>query len=322
MSAEPKAYAGVDLGGTKIQVAVVSADSEVLGQARHPTPQQGGPEAVVDAIAISVREAAAAAGIEPSALKGIGVGSPGLVDAGEGTVEDARNIHSWGEQKFPLANALQKELGPPVKLGNDVEAAVLAEDKIGAGKPHRSFLGVFWGTGVGGAIVLDGKMWLGRGNAGEIGHMVIRTDGRRCGCGRRGCMEAYAGRACMEAHARKLVKEGHETDLFKIMEERGRDRLTSGIWARALKHDDKLAKKLIDEALEALGAGIASAINLIDVEAVVIGGGLGTRFGDPYVKRIAQAMQPHLFKDDRPPAVVAAALGDLGGAIGASMLTA
>jgi glucokinase len=133
-------------------------------------------------------------------------------------------------------------------------------------------------------------------------------------------MEAYAGRGAMEHRARKLHEEGKKTKLFEIMEERGRDRLTSGIWERALEHDDDLAKELIDEALVALGAGVASAVNLLDIEAVILGGGLGVRFGDPYVEKIAKHMHPHLFVDERPPAMHVASLGDLGGAIGASLL--
>jgi glucokinase len=133
-------------------------------------------------------------------------------------------------------------------------------------------------------------------------------------------MEAYAGRMAMEIRARKLVGKGAKTDLFTLMESHGRTRLTSAIWAHALERRDKLATELIDRAIAALGAGIASAINLLDVEAVVIGGGLGVRFGQPYADRIAEAMMPHLFNDGRPPAVHVAALGDLGGAIGAALL--
>jgi glucokinase len=133
-------------------------------------------------------------------------------------------------------------------------------------------------------------------------------------------MEAYAGRLAMERHVHKLQQEGSKTDLFKLMEERGRTRLTSGIWARALEHGDELAIHVLDRAVRALGAGIASAINLLDVEGVIIGGGLGIRLGHPYAKRIAEAMQPHLFSDSRPPHVHVAALGDLGGAIGAALL--
>jgi glucokinase len=237
----------------------------------------------------------------------------------EGTVANARNLPDW-EEPYPLRDTLAEALGVEVRLGNDVQVATDAEFALGAGRPYTSILGVFWGTGVGGGIVLEGKPWLGRSAAGEIGHMVVRLDGRRCPCGRRGCMEAYAGRLALERRARKLQGEGRETQLFEIMEKRGRDRLTSGVWARALKAGDPVASELVDDAVAAIGAGIASAVNLLDVEAVTIGGGMGLRLGEPYVRRIRSAMTPHLFVDDKPPAVHLAALGDLGGAIGASLL--
>jgi glucokinase len=134
-------------------------------------------------------------------------------------------------------------------------------------------------------------------------------------------MEAYAGRAAMEGHVRKLHEEqGRKTDLFKLMKEHDRARLTSGIWARALAQGDKLAIQTLERAVRALGAGVASVVNVLDVEGVIIGGGLGIRLGHPFAKRIADAMQPHLFADSRPPHVHVAALGDLGGAIGAAVL--
>jgi glucokinase len=133
-------------------------------------------------------------------------------------------------------------------------------------------------------------------------------------------MEAYAGRAAMEARARRRHEKGTATDLFKLMKEHGRTKLTSAVWAKALEREDKLATELIDEAVEALGAGIASAQNLLDVEAIVIGGGLGVRLGEPFVKRIRQAMAPHLFNDNNWPEVLPAGLGDLGGALGAALL--
>jgi glucokinase len=310
---------GIDLGGTKIQAAIVSPGGEVLGDARHATPTEGGPQDVADEIAAALAEAAEKAGFEPDSLAGIGVGSPGDSDEDTGVVSEARNLPGW-KGSFPLGETLSEALGAPVRIANDVDVATNAEFKLGAGKPYDSILGVFWGTGVGGGLILDGKRWLRRGAAGEIGHMVVKIDGRKCTCGRRGCMEAYAGRGPMEIRARHLVEKGHKTKLFEIMEERGRDRLTSGIWERALDHGDKLAEELMDEALDALGAGVASAVNLLDVEAVIIGGGLGIRFGETGAKKIAERMQPHLFVDDRPPAIEVAALGDLGGAIGASLL--
>jgi glucokinase len=310
---------GIDLGGTKIQAVIVDSDHEVRGQTRVPTPTTGGPSDVAAAMAGALTEAAEAAGVQTAELEGVGVGSPGDVDGQQGTVTSARNLPDW-EGSFPLADELSKALGTRVALGNDVQVATDAEALLGAGRPYRSLLGVFWGTGVGGGIVLDGKPWIGRDAAGEIGHVVVRTGGALCGCGRRGCMEAYAGRASMEARARRRANKGEKTVLFKIMEERGRTRLTSGVWARALDRGDPLARNLIDRAVRALGAGVASTQNVLDVDAIIVGGGLGLRLGEPYVERIREAMKPHLFADDHPPAVELAALGDLGGAIGASLL--
>ena len=312
---------GIDLGGTKIQAVVVADGGDVLGSSRMPTPTTGGPPDVAATMAAAIRDAAAQAGADTGGLEGVGVGSPGAVSDDEGTVAAARNLPDW-EEAYPLRDELASQLDTRVRLGNDVQVATDAEFELGAAQPYNSILGVFWGTGVGGGIVLDGKPWLGRSAAGEIGHVVVNMGGRRCPCGRRGCMEAYAGRLALERRARELEEKGEHTKLFEIMEERGRDRLTSGVWARALKAEDEVAQKLIHQAVKALGVGVASSVNLLDVEAVVIGGGMGVRLGEPYVKRIRDAMMPHLFVDSNPPAVHVATLGDLGGAIGASLLVA
>jgi glucokinase len=321
MMATGELRGGIDLGGTKIQAAVVDAAGEVPGQARRPTPTSGGPEDVAAEMAEALREAAREAGVEPDDLAGVGVGSPGDADEKTGVVSGARNLPGW-EGSFPLAEKLKQELGTKVRVGNDVQVATEAEFHLGAGREFKSLIGVFWGTGVGGGLVLDGKPWLGRGAAGEIGHMVVKRGGARCPCGRRGCMEAYAGRAAMEAEARRRHEEGTKTDLFKLMRKHEKDRLTSGIWERAIDHGDHLATQLIDRAIEMLGTGIASAVNLLDVEAVIIGGGLGVRFGERYMEPLTKEMGKHLFLDERPPAVRVVTLGDLGGAIGASLLVA
>ena len=310
---------GIDLGGTKIQAAVVSAAGDVTGEARRQTPAEGGPEDVAAEIAQAMRLAAEDAGVETADLEGIGVGSPGDADERTGDVTGARNLPGW-EGRFPLGPTLSEQLGAPVRIGNDVDVATNAEFKLGAGRPYRSILGVFWGTGVGGGLILDGRPWIGRGAAGEIGHMVVERGGARCPCGRRGCMEAYAGRGAMEAKARHEHEMGVKTDLFKVMRKRGRDRLSSSVWEHALRANDALAEELIDRALKALGAGIASAVNLLDPEAVIIGGGLGVRFGEPYVEKIRHRMHQHLFVSDDPPPTHLATLGDLGGAIGATLL--
>jgi glucokinase len=311
--------AGIDLGGTKVQAVVIDDDGRVQGQERLPTPTKGDPSDVAAVMVQSVRTAAKQADVETAELAGVGIGSPGVINSRRGTVTSARNLPNW-EGSFALGPALTEALGAPTRIDNDVNVATQAELVLGAGRPYRSMLGVFWGTGVGGGIVLRGRPWLGRGGAGEIGHVCVVIDGARCPCGRRGCVEAYAGRKALEARARHRHDKGHKTDLFKIMEKRGRDRLTSGVWARALEHDDKLAHKLLEEAVEALGAGVASTLNVLDVDAVILGGGLGLRLGDPYREKIEKAMMPHLFSSDNPPPFMMAELGDLGGAIGAALL--
>ena len=312
--------AGIDLGGTKIQAIVADEHQNVLAATRQPTPTGGGADGVVAALAAAVRDAADHAGIDTRDLVGVGLGSPGHVDDAAGVISNASNLVGFDEP-VAVAAQLRQDLGvEQVRIGNDVSVATQAEFELGAGRDHKAVLGVFWGTGVGGGLILDGKEWHGRGGAGEIGHMVVKIDGAQCPCGRRGCMEAYAGRRAMEAEARERHEKGEKTVLFDLMRERGRDRLTAGIWHRAARHGDKLALHLIDRAEEAIAAAAASAVNLLDVEAVILGGGMGTRFGEEARERLEQKMTPHVFNDEPPPAILMAALGDLGGALGAALL--
>jgi len=274
---------------------------------------------VAQAMTAVLQAAADDAGIDVTDLVGVGVGSPGAVDADAGTVTGAGNLPGWSGS-YPLVSELGGMLGAPVVLGNDVTVATEAEFRLGAGRPYRSMIGVFCGTGVGGGLILDGKTWLGRGAAGEFGHLVIKVGGAQCPCGRRGCVEAYAGRGAMELQARRMVDQGQHSVLFEIMQRKGRARLSSGVFARALDQQDRVATFLVDRAVRALGAGIASAVNLLDLEAVIIGGGLGLRLGERFVESVRTASRRHLFQPDRPPAMLLAELGDLGGAIGAALL--
>ena len=172
-------------------------------------------------MAAALREAAEQAGIDAGELDGIGVGSPGR--------RRRRHRHERAQparagKARSRSPSARRAARPPVRLGNDVQVATIAEVELGRRAAcTSSLLGVFWGTGVGGCPILDGGPWRGRGGAGEIGHMVVEIDGARCTCGRRGCMEAYAGRAAMEMHVRKLVEKGEKTDLFKLMKHHDRD---------------------------------------------------------------------------------------------------
>jgi len=309
---------GVDVGGTKIQTVAV-VDSRVVGQARHPTPQTDA-QGVMDEIVAAAREALGGAGGRAGDLRAIGIGTPGTVDAATGHVSNSSNVPGF-MQEVPLGPTVSAAFnGVNVTVDNDVRVATMGEFRRGAGRPYRDLLGVFVGTGVGGGLILDGKLRRGRGSAGEIGHTVVRRGGRRCVCGMRGCLEAYAGRMSIEQVARRHAAAGTHTLLFKIMEAKGRDRVTSSVIADALDRGDELTQKLIGEAIDALGLAIANAQNLLDLEAVIVGGGLGDRLGQPFVQRIERATYPHLHVPDRPPAILPTELGDLSGAVGAAVV--
>jgi len=307
---------GVDLGGTKIQTAAVRA-GKVVGTSRLPTPRTGAAD-VIDAIVRSIGSALTEARADGD-LAAVGIGTPGDIDVEAGAVSLSPNVPGF-QQRVELGPLVSKKLsGVRVVLDNDVRVATLGEYRRGAGRPYRDLLGVFVGTGVGGGLILGGKLRLGRGAAGEIGHTVVRVGGRLCSCGRRGCLEAYAGKGSMERKARRWVEKGKRTILFEEMARKGRDRLTSGVIEEALKQEDRMTERLIDDAVWALGAGLASAQNLLDVEAIIVGGGLGDRLGEPFIERIRAAMTPHLFVVDKPPAVIKTELGDLSGAVGAAI---
>jgi glucokinase len=307
-------WIGIDLGGTKLY-GVVLEEGKVRAEAKRKTPTQGGPLAVVDIMAALVDDLGGTDGIA-----GIGVGAPGVVDPGEGTVRQAPNLPGWMEP-FGVGPALSETLGGlPVEVDNDVNVGTYAEHHLGAGKGADNFLGVFVGTGVGGGLVLDCELRRGpSGAAGEIGHMVVRRGGRVCGCGGRGHLEAYAGRANMERRARELEAKGRDTALVELAPAR---RMTSGVFVRALAAGDPVAVDLIDEAVAALGAAVASAVALLDLPLVVIGGGLADRLGPAFVSRIEQVVLTDVFPKRPGLRVVPALLGDRGGAIGAALVGA
>jgi glucokinase len=310
---------GVDLGGTKIQTVVLRG-GEVAGSSRVPTPQTAGAGGVIEAIVETIRASLRQAESDPSELGSVGIGTPGAIDESTGTVSLAANVPGFSDP-VRLGPLVSDAIGGVrVAIDNDVRVGVFGEHRAGAGRPYSDMLGVWVGTGVGGGLIVDGKLHDGRGAAGEIGHVVVKPGGRLCACGRRGCLEAYAGRARMERRARTLVQRGQKTVLFDIMDRRGRQRLTSGIYARALRHGDKMTRGLLADATWALGVALASAQNLLDLQAIVVGGGLGDKLGRPFLEGIVEEMGPHLFDADRPPTVLGTELGDLSGAVGAAML--
>ena len=309
---------GVDLGGTNIQVVVLGDDDERRGASKMKTPLDGDRTNVLEVMDAAINDAVGAAGLTLDDVHAIGVGTPGVVI--DGTVGGAANVPGWDE-RFSLQTGLEQRVDRPVRVVNDVTAAALGEHRLGAGQGADDLLVIFVGTGVGGGLILGGRPYEGAfGGAGEFGHTVVHVNGAVCPCGRRGCVEAYAGRRAMENAVDRALAAGKDTIVPTLVEERGKVRMTSGIVRDALAKGDPLVADLVDGAIDALGAGIASAVNLLDVERVVIGGGLADKLGPSFRHRIESAMRPSLFLVPSRVEVVSAQLGDEGGAMGAALV--
>ena len=309
---------GVDLGGTKIQT-VTLVDGVVVGSNRELTPQSGADD-VITAMVESIRASITDASLTLADISGIGIGSPGRIDSAKGTVENSPNVPGF-LQRVPMAQLIAQELGGPLPvIDNDIRVAVRGERQHGGLAGYRDAIGVFMGTGVGGGLIIGGVLDSGRGGAGEIGHVIVKPGGRRCGCGGLGHLEAYAGRASMEVHAQHLVAQGRHTILFDLMEKKGRTRLSSSVWASALKRNDRMAIQLLHQAAWAMSTALASIQNLLDVEAIMIGGGLGDRLGEPFIDDVRARMLPLLLSSENPPKLLATTLQDLSGAVGAAVL--
>ncbi|WP_299036187.1 ROK family protein [uncultured Pseudokineococcus sp.] len=302
--------AGVDVGGTNIQVGLVSGDHEVHARAKALTPTAG-PDAVFDTIA----ELVASLGGDPVA---VGVGIPGVVHAGQ--VLTVPNLVGWGGD-VDLVGGLTSRLPAPVTLGNDANVGLLGEWVAGAARGARDVLGLWMGTGIGGGLVLDGRPYEGaRGSAGEIGHVLVQPDGALCGCGRRGCVEAYAGRRSMGSSVAAMVEAGWKTDLFDIQDEEEKTGLTSKVWARALAEDDELAQRMLASAVQHLGVAVGSVVNLLDVELVVVGGGMPEKLGQDLADRIEAAARPWMLRPSPDLRFVVSSLEDDAGVVGAAAL--
>jgi glucokinase len=309
-------YAGVDLGGTSFIAVISDRKGRVLGSSDCVTIPNAKPEDTIDSIAHHIREAAKDASVKMSKIDGIGIGAAGAVDPKRGVVVRAPNL---GWTNVPLAKSLSKQLGPDVILGNDVQVAIIGEHSYGAAKGTKRAVGVWIGTGIGGGLIVDGKIDRGfRGAAGEIGHMVIKEDGPICGCGRRGCVEALASRSAME----RDVRASRNSAVLKIMKERGKDRMTSSVIERALDDGDPVMKEVLARAQHYLGLLTGNIVNMFDPEMVVIGGGIAQRLKKKFVVPIAEIARTRFLRPDpkNEIRIEHATLGDYSGALGACAL--
>ncbi|MDT9691744.1 ROK family protein [Streptomyces sp. P9(2023)] len=293
----------LDVGGTGIKAALVGADGTLLHEARRATGRERGPEAVVETIlgfAAELRGYGLERYGEPAAAAGVAV--PGIVDAANGIAVYSANL---GWRDVPMRTLLSERLdGVPVALGHDVRTGGLAEGRIGAGNGADRFFFVPLGTGIAGAIGIDGAIEAGaHGYAGEIGHIVVRPGGRECGCGQRGCLERYAGAgAVSEAWAAAS----------------GDPKADAADCAKAVESGDPRAAEVWQEAVDALADGLVTALTLLDPRTLIIGGGLAEA-GETLFTPLRAAVEERV-TFQKLPAVVPAALGDTAGCLGAGLL--
>ncbi len=320
-----KAYAlGIDLGGTKILAAVVDVKSgEVVASARKRTRAERGQEFVSQRINELAMEALAAAKLPNDAILAAGVGAAGQIDRKAGVILDAPNL---GVRDMPLAAHLGKLFNKPVAVGNDVEVAALGEYLHGSGKGYKNFICVFVGTGIGGGIVQNGSMYTGlTGTAGEVGHMIIQAGGRICGCGARGCLEAYASRTAITKAIMADIHHGRSSiladDAARQLRE-GETIIRSGILANAIQQKDELTIEIVSEAANYLGYGLGSIMNIYNPESIILGGGVIEALDLLFDTAVHRARTIALSGPARKTAILRAKLGDFSGVVGAACLAA
>ena len=309
-----KYYLGIDLGGTFIKGAVISRDGKIIIQNKIPTESDLGTDRIVRNIAELSRELTKAASLELSDIEAVGVGSPGVI-VGDGVVICAKNL---GFENFPLASEISKALGLKVRVSNDANAAALGEFKFGAANKYNSIIFITLGTGVGGGIVIDGKLFEGnRGVGAELGHSVIVAGGEPCTCGRRGCLEAYASATALIRDTKRAMMNNKASKLWQI----GDVEKVSGKTAFDFYFEDESAKCVVDSYIEKLACGIVNLANEFRPEAIILGGGVCAQ-GENLTRPIEKIMNKEIFSAATTPKVdlVIASLGNDAGCLGAAAL--
>jgi glucokinase len=283
-----KRYVGIDLGGTNLKLGLVSAEGEVLARLSSPTEAAGGPDHVLSRMAHAVREVCAAARIELEDVAAVGAAVPGVLDCKAGQVVFSPNLPGW--RHIAVRNILQKALGRPVVLENDANAAGYGEFRCGAGRTVQNMFILTLGTGVGGGIILDGRLLRGvTDTGGELGHMIIQYGGRPCGCGNRGCLESYASATAVVGRALEAVAEGHKSVLA------GRPDLSCKDVFDAADAGDPLAARLVAETADYLAIGITNLLHVLNPEmAVLTGGMMGA--GEGFLDRVRRRVKETAFE--------------------------
>lgn len=312
-----KMYVGVDLGGTKILSCVLKLNDklQILGKAKAETRAQDGQEAVLNRIEKTIHESLEKAGIPINKVAAVGIGVPGAVNAIKGKISFAANL---GWENVKLKKILQKRLSVPVFVNNDANLGTLAEEKIGAAKGAREVFGVYWGTGIGGGLVCDGKIVHGHSfTAGEVGHMIIQPDGKLCTCGRKGCFEAYAGKWALTENIHQRIKNGEASVLAVDGQIAGEDILKSSAIKKAFQAGDKVLSEELLKAVDYFALGLANVVNVFNPQVIVIGGGMIESMEEELLPLLKIALESKVFPSARF-SLVTAQLGDFSVPAGAA----
>ncbi len=319
-SSKNRYWLGFDLGGTKMMATIFDQDFNVVAYRRKKTKDGKGSKGVLGRIVETIEEALQAAHLDHKRLGGIGIGVPGWLDLDRGVVVLAPNL---GWRNVPLIKELTKDFGCPIVIANDVDAGTYGEYRFGAGQGARCVLGIFPGTGIGGGMVYEGKLFRGRiGSCLEIGHIHMQPKGRLCGCGHRGCLETVASRLAIAAEASAAAYRGEAPHLLELA---GTDvaAIRSGALAAAIKAGDHVIEEIVTHSAKDLGIAIGSVVNLLAPDIVVLGGGLVEAMPGLYVQQVRasikkQALRPYT----KSLKVVTAKLGDDAVVMGAAALAA
>ena len=310
---------GVDMGGTKILAAVVDAEGNILGTAKVPTQAKDGTSIVIDRIADCIQKTIDESDVDTASIGAIGIGAPGPLDPETGVVIFAPNL---GWKDVPLKTELETRVDIPTFVDNDVNVGTLGEHTFGAGRSVQNLVGIFVGTGIGGGIIMHGELFHGASKtAGEIGHIIVKADGPKCGCGTRGCLEALASRTAITKQCRKaILKKGQKSILTKLTNG-DLEQIRSGTLAKAVRNKDKLTLKIFKEVTKYLGIGIGSIVNFLNPEMIVLGGGVVEALDDKFIKNIRKAAKKYALPDTlKGVQIVKAELGDNAGVLGAAAL--
>ena len=304
-----------DLGGTKFVTALIASDGQIVAREYNPTLADEGCEAVVQRLLHAMRRVSDSAGVPLVAVSTIAVAAAGAVDSVRGTVTNSPNLPGWHD--IPLREIVEKETGIRTAVVNDASAAALGELHFGAGRGVENMIYLTVSTGIGGGIVIGGRLYTGSsGSAGEIGHTTVDTNGPRCSCGNVGCLEMLASGKAVAREAQKLVRQGGKTILTELAEGDASN-ITAQTVAAAAQQGDSMAVSVVSKAAEYLGVGMVNLVNIFNPDIIVVGGGMA-KMGDALLNGARKVVAERAF---RLPAekvrIVTGQLGDNAAILGA-----